>query len=166
MVWGRPGSEPMQPEGSRTRSIIFFEGVTGRLRPSRPAEAGHRARGKGLVQFPVEVCVQVFWVGFCPCLPPLQPPPRVPCPVAPTGQDDTCDFSVGFIARGVCAEGCCPTENLAGRWGGSKELGEMGGTWGCPWPGLSTQPPLLGPQSLPPPGPGLPLLPPPHEGGS
>lgn len=48
--------------------------------------------------------------------------PDPPSPVALTGQDDSCDFRVGFIARGCMDRGTwkegSPLRGLSGSWGG------------------------------------------------
>lgn len=91
------------------------------------AEAERRARGRGLVQFPRRFVLKCAWRGsaLTPAVVPEASTP--PSPVVPSGQDDSCDFSVGFIARGCVGSGerTVPSGNLSGSWGG----------WGGRWPG-------------------------------
>lgn len=93
---------PRQASGRAARGGLRRSGWAGL------AEAERRAGGKDLVQFPRRFVLKCARQGFSPWPP---SPPRSPrgldSPKSghPPGQDDSCDFSVGFIARGCVGEG-------------------------------------------------------------
>lgn len=101
-------------------------------------KAGCRARGRGLVQFPRSFVLKCAWRGSAHA-PTIVPEASIPQVVTPTGQDDGCDFSVGFIARRCVGRGRGLTpQGTSGSWEGR---GGPGGG-GSPWPGCSSS--LLG----------------------